>query len=77
MTPWQFSRLVDAAVERRDSDHDRQAWFMWHQAALGGLKKLPPLKQFLSKYKKPVKGIDEGAIMARLKAYQEQRDSRR
>lgn len=48
---------------------------MWHGAAIGGMRKLPPLKQFLSKYKKPVKGIDEGAIIARLKAYQNKQDS--
>lgn len=42
---------------------------MWHGAALiRSQKKMPPLKQFMSG-KKQVKGIDECAIIDRLKAY--------
>lgn len=47
---------------------------MWHGAMLQRCQKLPPLQDFLSS-KKPVKGIDERAIMARLKAYQKRREN--
>jgi len=41
---------------------------MWHEAALRRCKDLPPLAEFMGD-KKQVKGVDETAIMARLKAY--------
>lgn len=45
---------------------------MWHGAVLHRIEKMPPLTDFLAG-KKPSKGIDEHAIMARLKAYQKRR----
>ena len=74
MTPWQFNRAVDGFSKRTESEHDSKAWIMWHGAMLQRCQKLPPLQDFLSS-KKPVKGIDEHAIMARLKAYQKRREN--
>ena len=50
-------------------EHDHKAWVMWHGVALQRMKKMPPLKDYMAG-NKPVQGIDENAIMARLRAYQ-------
>lgn len=69
MTPWQFGQCVDAYIKKQEQEHDHRVWIMWHGEAIRRMKKLPPLSDFMSG-KKPVKGIDEAAIIARLKAYQ-------
>lgn len=43
---------------------------MWNGAALQRAKKMAPLRDFLSS-KKQVNGIDDSAIMERLRAYSE------
>jgi hypothetical protein len=71
MTPWQLSQIVKAYIEKKEEDHDHDAWIMWHGAILPKLKTMPDLKDFLSSAKKKqVQKIDEHAILARLKAYQ-------
>lgn len=69
MTPWQFGLCLKAYQEKKEAEHDSNVWFMWHSEAIARIKKLPPMNDFLSG-KKPVKVIDENAIIARLKAYQ-------
>lgn len=61
--------MLKAYKDKREEDHDHAAWIMYHGALLARMKTMPPLKQFLSG-KKPVKILDETAIMAHLKAYQ-------
>lgn len=73
LTPWQLKICLGAFSDKKKEDHDQSAWLMWHGAALERVDKLPPLSNFLS-VKKVVKGIDEAAILARLKQYQLQRD---
>jgi hypothetical protein len=69
MTPWQLSLAIDAFVEEKRAAHDSAAWMMWHGVAISRTKKIPPLTDFLSGENNKVKGIDELAIMERLKAY--------
>jgi hypothetical protein len=68
MTPWQFKTYIDGFSDRKEQEHKHSAWIMYHGAALARASKMPPLTAFIE-HKKPVKGIDEAAIMARLKAY--------
>ncbi len=77
MTPWQFALCVRAESMQREDDHDQKAWIMYHGAILqrwSGKKKFPDLAEFLSgaKRKKAVSGIDENAIISRLRAYKDQ-----
>lgn len=71
--------MVLKAHERlKESRWNERAWFMYTLAALfkTSAKKFPKtMKEYLyeSVRKKPVKGIDETAIMARLRSYQKQR----
>ena len=71
MTPWQFKVCVNAYSKKEENDHDHAAWIMYHGAALTRVKKMPELKQFLSsaKVQTPSQGINERAILERLKAY--------
>lgn len=55
-----------------EQSHNKDAWVMWHNAALVRSKEMAPLSDFMV-VKKPVKNIDEDVIMARLKAYQKER----
>jgi len=71
LTPWLFSHALEAAGERRDEAHNSAAFMMWHGALLTRSKEILPLKRFLANAKKPVNRIDENAIIARLKAYQD------
>lgn len=56
---------------RKQREHDSNAWMMWHNAILSGVspKKFPKLSQFLHSAKKPVKSLNENAIMDWLKGY--------
>jgi len=47
---------------------------MWHNAVLSKIEKTPPLSDFIPK-KNEMKGINERAIISRLKAYQRQREN--
>ena len=69
LTPWQLSVCLGAYSEKLEQEHDHNVWIMWHGAVLHRVNKLPPMTDFLSG-KKTSKGIDERAIMARLRAYQ-------
>lgn len=71
MTPWQFKVCVNGYAKKKENDHDHAAWIMYHGAALTRVKKLPELKQFLSsaKVQTTSQGINERAILERLKAY--------
>lgn len=68
MTPWQFKCCIEVARDKVESDHDKKVWFMWHGAALQRMKKLPAIKTLFFK-KKTVTGVDEAAIIGRLKEY--------
>lgn len=71
MTPWQFKCCIDAYITRREFDHNRAVWVMWHGAALTKMqKKMPPLKEFMAGQKKQQESIDEDMIKSQLKAYQ-------
>lgn len=77
MTPWQFRCCVEAFERRREREWDEKVWFMFHDAILPKLKKLPKMADYMAaaiRRKKEVKGIDEVSIKARLKAYQKQKD---
>lgn len=68
MTPWQLGRCISGYTKRKKSQNDFDTWLMWHGAVLQRAQKIPPLSEFIQE-KKPIKKIDEAAIMARLKAY--------
>lgn len=70
LTPWQFGILLEAYSDKEKQDFDVAVWLVWHGAYFERAKKLPRLKDFMQGSKKQSKGIDETAIMARLKAYQ-------
>lgn len=74
LTPWQFRVCVEAYSDKMEDDHKQSVWLMYHGAIIPKMKKIPPLKDFLTP-KKAVQGIDENAIMARLKAYNERASS--
>ena len=62
--------VLSGHADKLDREHDYRAWAMWHGAALTGVKKLPPLKEFLSSArKKPSQGVNEDDIINRLKLY--------
>jgi hypothetical protein len=73
LTPWQFRCCLEAYGEMTEHRHNREVWLAWHQVAFARCKKMPDLKTLLSK--KEMKGIDEAAIIARLKAYQQRVDN--
>ena len=54
-------------------EHDTAAWMMWHNALLSNAdpKKFPKFEQFKYRSEKPVKNLDENAIMNWLKSYSE------
>lgn len=72
MTPWLFAQTLkgfEIDLERR---HNHDAWMMWHGAQLSNADpaKFPPLDRYRTiTTKKQVQGIDETAILTRLKAY--------
>lgn len=76
---------VDAYQKMQDERHDHHVWLMYHVAVLtrwAGKKPFPDIKKFLSETlkkevnKKPVKGLDEGAIMVWLKAAKEHHNAK-
>lgn len=75
MTPWQLRKCVEVSNKKQDADHDHDVWLMWHTEALARSKKIPRMKDFLSKTlrevadKNKVQQIDEAVIIARMKAY--------
>lgn len=73
LTPWQFKCCLESYGSLKNQEHDESAWLMWHGAALGRIRKMPPLSDFMAD-KKAVQGIDEHAIIARLKQYQTNRE---
>lgn len=72
MTPWQCFTLIKERNERALENHNRQTWLMWHGAVLQRIEKIPPLDKFIAG-KKPMRGINENAIINHLKAYQRKR----
>lgn len=76
LTPWQFKCCVRAAERQRTIDHKDELWIIWHSAALQRQKTLMPLEKLIAdpKNKKAMPRIDENAILARMKAYQADRD---
>jgi len=68
MTPYQLKLCLDSYEDKIKADHENDLWIMWHSAALARCRDMPTLRHFLGK-EKEVKGVDEHAIMARLKAY--------
>lgn len=68
MTPWQFKCCMEVARDKAEGEHNNGVWFMWHSEALQRVKKLPAIKTFLY-HKKAVTGVDEAAIIGRLKEY--------
>ncbi len=73
MTPWQFSLYLEGYNERRENEHNKDAWMMYHGALLTRVKEPPKLEKFLLG-RKPVKGIDEDAILAAFRSYQDRRN---
>lgn len=71
MTPFGFGLIIDAYNTKEKNAHILRRWEIWHMAALTRVKKMPPLKQFIGLLKsEPERGINEAAIIERLKAYQ-------
>jgi hypothetical protein len=69
ITPWQYRVAAESFDKRWEANHNHDAWLMWHGAALNRTsKKFPPLNDFMAG-KKPVQGINENAIMTRLRQY--------
>ena len=62
MTPWQFAVSMEAEVDHRRHLHDELICAAWHSAVLARVKKMPPLKDLLSRH------TDKGDVAARLKA---------
>lgn len=77
VTPWQMSVMVEAYSKRLDSEQTSKIGAAWYTAAFGRAAKLPPLKEVLSPKKTPSKMIDEAAIMATFKKYQQLRDEKK
>lgn len=82
LTPWQFSVALRGLEEKQNDEWDRQLFFTFLGADLPRMKRAPKFKEFTAKTmrakseknKKPVKGVNEDAIMGWLKAYQRQRE---
>lgn len=68
-TPYELRLSIDAFQQKNESQHKGDLWKMWHSAALYRCKKFPDIKTFIVGKQKTVKGIDEAAIIAGLKAY--------
>ena len=47
LTPRELTRVFEAARWRWETEQRRTRWAVWHVAALGRVKKLPPLKKFM------------------------------
>lgn len=73
MTPWQFGVAIKADAAERKQKHELRAWHTWHIAALPRFKTFPSLSE-LTKIESNKKGIDEAALKARLRAYQNKKD---
>lgn len=69
MTPWQLSVCVEGESENISAEISRLQWAVWHTAALPLFRKFPKFADFIKGQKKPVKVIDETAIIAQLKAH--------
>lgn len=49
--------MLDVAVERREAEHDRDAWIAWHMAAMVRAKQMPTLARLAGRDRaKPLKG---------------------
>jgi hypothetical protein len=77
MSPFLFGLSIEGYNKRVQSDLEVMRWKTWHVAALGRVKKMPDLKEFVqSKTKRDkVPLIDEDGIKASLKAYGRQANS--
>ncbi len=71
MTPYELGLAIKSYSERKKNEYEQAAFIMWHGAVLARMdgKKFPPLSDFIKPINKPLKQIDERAIIARLKAY--------
>ena len=76
MTPWQFDVLLEASKKRTRDDNYRDRWFMYSQATLNRVVKMPPIADVLAGAdgpsapgKKKSPQIDEAAITERMKRY--------
>jgi hypothetical protein len=52
MTPKETALAFAGAAWRQEQARENNAWLAWHMAALGRVKRLPPLRRFIH----PVKG---------------------
>lgn len=75
MTPWQLEIALKADSEERKNLQQMQVCIAWTTAALQRGSKFPKLDDLLQS-EKPSKSIDEVAIKARLRAYQQHKDER-
>lgn len=70
ITPWQQKLLSEAHGELQAAKHENILWQVWHTACFSRMKKLPEYKDLFKRSKRgSAPNIDQGAIMARLKAY--------
>lgn len=69
MTPWQVGLCLDVYTEKQKNYHQSQRFGMWHIAMLSRIKKMPPLKEFVTGEKNSVLAINETDIMARMKMH--------
>lgn len=68
MTPWQFKQAIIGFEIKSKREFEHERWLTWHAVALPRMKKMLSLDEFIGR-KKPVQGVDESAIMTRLKKY--------
>jgi hypothetical protein len=69
-------KITEADAEERIYQHQNASWHTWHIAVLSRAKKFPELKDFLGVETAKKKGLEEGDLKARLKAYQAQKEGR-
>lgn len=52
MTPRELTALINGAVARAEASRDQAVWLAWHVASLSRAKRIPKLKQLLSRKKR-------------------------
>jgi hypothetical protein len=58
-TPRTLSLAFAAYDETQVNDYNGRAWLAWHMAALSRSKKLPPLRNLMSKVTTPKSAMEE------------------
>lgn len=78
LTPWQFYLALEAYFETLERQHDHDARMMWNNAMIIRTKNTaPPLDNFLIKKRQHKTGINENAIIARMKAHNKNNEDMR